>query len=116
MVPEKQMSADRYNRLVAYLNSPERVTLWEHRRLSQPYLWGRDAPREPVRSISGFAMRTAKLFKVNGSWDFKGPGRAPVKSDVLKVSRMVYIARGLSTGRESDDLSPFPIALVREFF
>lgn len=28
------MSADRYNRLVAYLNSPERATLWEHRRNS----------------------------------------------------------------------------------
>lgn len=108
------MSVERYNRLVEYLNSPERVTLWEHRRLSQPYLWGRDEPREPVRSITGLAMRTAKLFKVNGAW--ASPGRAPVESDVLKASRMIYIARGLSSGREADDLSPFPVALVREFF
>ena len=109
------MSADRYNRLVAYLNSPERVTLWEHRRLSNPYLWGRDAPREPVRSITGFAMRTARLFKVAGSW--ANPGRAPVESDVFKVSKMVYIALGLSTGNESDrSLPPSPTGVIREFF
>ena len=67
------MSAARYERLVAYLNSPERVTLWEHRRLSQPYLWGSDAPREPVRSVTSLAVRLQSLFAVEASgttWHF----------------------------------------------
>ncbi len=109
------MSAARYQRLVAYLNSPEHATLWEHRRLSNPYLWGRDTPREPVRSVTSLEARLAKLFKVRR---FVGPLRAPIEADALKARSAIAISVGLSdrhlldrsgdfTARVADQLGRF---------